>query len=903
MNDYDELSEKEICNLLRSRQLIPYIPYSDDMELAFKDKFAQMTKAEKKQLYLSFILKGAEMPVFMTTCNDIDDYRMEFKDLYLHPFSVKLNGVTSPFLRALSFAQFLSLRQMYHSDDVFEKAPLINCPPEYWYLFSMCSSEDSECIPNVYDADQIMTIESGQARYQFIAGASYVVTAPRKSFTSAFAKLFGPLAKPFVNSRQSGPDDLPQFLLSLPKVLISRDCYMAWTSYWEVIRGMKNNNMVASFISAHLDIAAPLARTNDLPAANFEVSVTEKQYVIVNENELVADCEKKEVLVHPASELLKVDRVFDNALGLTNPCPGKGCCDDMWLARALEVYGPEQWPAVFRGRMLNVPSFLAEVAMREWDAQRTYMQVLSGKQEFMVASNDFIGADVQWKPPMLSDPNVHGGFADVDVLAHKQIWHDYIKVDAIVARFAGTRFYGYRPNQPPIVQYEVLKMNVKKEGLGNVKAKVPSTFTKFAHLFVAFGYVSLVQGDYPVGSCPALGNKNFLEFSAAPYGAMMAAMEAGICTKYFYTRFSGEHSSEPPYNANIMDFFSGMPNQATDLKGIAKSLQGGNITLKFSMLIVDVPLHRNSNAALSGKGIGLLEHARELEEFVDDIPLARGGAMTVQLTYIRLYAEKLLQEGGDMIVKVIDTWSVSAVEGLWLIARNFSSVEILKSPYSKFLSKESYFCFKSYGGAPVLTEIEFWAMLYSFNNVSMCLLNSNYIIQARRYGGETRVERAIVCRKQLYKKRAAEVGLVVPLAVDYQERDWGAPVRLPRYSSYLQRRGVPATVIVAPGVLDKDCENEALHLTEKTNETLNSLIRYVTEENMAYTYKDLYYAYMAFGKDARKMLKKVEEWRDPFEIARLVERFSVTPQTAALTLFRTNGDGNKAYEVLREKHF
>lgn len=153
-------------------------------------------------------------------------------------------------------------------------------------------------------------------------------------------------------------------------------------------------------------------------------------------------------------------------------------------------------------------------------------KIVEGQQFAMQFDNDNYEDDLDMRPPF---PEMHP--SDVpEVLVCGNLWKDYLRIDALIARKTGYRFYNKRFVPPPDMPYNQADMSLRRMG---EKRNVPDTFPKWAWLFVASGLVGLLDGKYPVGCNLAVGNKLFFEVSAAPYGCMMAAIEAGICSCFF----------------------------------------------------------------------------------------------------------------------------------------------------------------------------------------------------------------------------------------------------------------------------------------------------------------------------------------------------------------------------------
>jgi len=178
------------------------------------------------------------------------------------------------------------------------------------------------------------------------------------------------------------------------------------------------------------------------------------------------------------------------------------------------------------------------------------------------------------------------------------------------------------------------------------------------------------------------------------------------------------------------------------------------------LVILDIPLHRNSTSAHSGRSLGEEEKQRRKAEFVDDLPLGKSDSMTDLLTQYRYILRHFSELGALAIVKVIEPWRASVVHGMWLLARVYRSWKVVTNPYSKTLSREVYLLLEDrLPDAEIIPEdvvrrTSFVSSLIRFNDAHCFRLNFRMMEMANKWGRVFRTVRKINCRKKLQLMRS-----------------------------------------------------------------------------------------------------------------------------------------------------
>jgi len=273
---------------------------------------------------------------------------------------------------------------------------------------------------------------------------------------------------------------------------------------------------------------------------------------------------------------------------------------------------------------------------------------------------------------------------------------------------------------------------------------------------------------------------------------MVAAIESGLAKLYRYTRFTGEKSNDPPYKDQarevggvLLPLIENYDLPKTDLESFCERANELHKTCILNhkerspvhlcdVLILDIPLHRNSTAAARLSTIKEEKKAKEFAENCDAVPLGRSDATVRMLNYYQAVRDFHIVAGGAMIVKVIEPWEGSVVKAMYNLVKPFGRVQIVTNPYSGSSSKEVYMVCQdyhcpeylinlshkvriaekgidlhkavSYVHREVLPKPVFYSMVYSFNNLHMVKITYSLMELTRRYGRVCLASRKIICR-------------------------------------------------------------------------------------------------------------------------------------------------------------
>lgn len=419
---------------------------------------------------------------------------------------------------------------------------------------------------------------------------------------------------------------------------------------------------------------------------------------------------------------------------LTNACPSESCCADIGCEKYLRVNGTDSWLTLMNGLDLHAPDL-------NFVANKTDFEIITQPVSTVFQSSGQLNADLI--------PCRKTSY----VLCDSETWREYLSVDARVAENVDLKFYGVRIGEEHTLAPRAFH-GTGARLLDVHVLQIPSTFNKFAWLFNQYGFVNLdSSGNYPFNMPVQNPDASVFEVGAAPYGACMAALESGLTGVYCYVDFRGESQKKlhSRYASRVRDFSSDFGG-STDINGIASFIEKNpelNYT-KHSMLILDLPLHRNSNSAHTGKNLRADKEARKALEFVDDIPLGKSGAMCARLASYGVLISKLLVPGGSVIIKLLEYANSDVAINLFKIVSSFKNIALVRNPFSKTLTQEVYVVGSEYSKG-VQGYREFIDAYIAFVNVMIYRQTLALLLAAHRYGSKFRAKRTISCRRRLFQ--------------------------------------------------------------------------------------------------------------------------------------------------------
>lgn len=678
--------------------------------------FRGLDESERLGVVVDHIRKGVRLYWFLQEYETFGHIYKDLLAMYVSPFRFSMEGLNEEQPTSLTYRQFSVLHAIMENGNCNLRVPLIRSPPEYWYLYQGARATLREIGKELpFNGEDVVL-----GKCDLKLGASKAV-----AFQDVLNVQDG-------SGWVAGVAKAPRFVLPNDSYRMSMHLYDAWPSYWNRFEEMR----VHSFIGNKVSEAVCQIRNRDKTPLGAWLRIKQDSVNLIT------------VEGNPAFSLIAAQtRVPVPYLTINAPimpdsrpremeavaCPCHRCGEEP-IEDSIQIIGASN----FVDAIVNIPICLNDAPSN-----------IIGKQRMESSEEDKGTVQI-------------GGIAlcsDWMVAVNHRLWTSYLRVDAVLAKHASNTLYDRTLDDANIIRFDLNATLFK--ALGGVK--VPRTFYKFAWLYWVMGLVTLdMYGKYPVGRQKPVENLRAIEFSGAPWGNMMALLEAGLVTSMTYTIFKGEASTEPLYKStdrfgnkmtfDLLENYQG----PTDIRSIAKAILAEKNSkrplidrTRFDHMVFDIPLHRNSAMAHSGKDHSKENKDRKFREFLDDLPLGKKQAMAEIIGCYSVLVDKLLKPGGTLVVKVLEFWDRSIIEVLYNLFITFRVVRIYKNPYSRPASKEVFFVGVGYESGVALRKDLFYGMCVKMASYCIANLSINLIRLAQRYGKEFLAVRQICCRMDL----------------------------------------------------------------------------------------------------------------------------------------------------------
>jgi len=237
---------------------------------------------------------------------------------------------------------------------------------------------------------------------------------------------------------------------------------------------------------------------------------------------------------------------------------------------------------------------------------------------------------------------------------------------------------------------------------------------------------------------------------------MTVAIESGLAKRYFYSIYSHEFSKPAPYSDEFVTEifkFDKVKKAFNDLYSVAYQIRSAKETMqKFSAVICDLPLHRNSILRYNLRMLGEANKARKNSEMLDDPPL---GKKEANLKYVECLADLdvIVAQRGLFIFKVTEILTARLAETIWSFMKNYANIVFYASPRSKYLSKEWYVIGIRKNDARNMNkpaDLKLWfKSLTVFQSLLYGRLAVRYRQSAIEFAEPYFLKRSVVCRETL----------------------------------------------------------------------------------------------------------------------------------------------------------
>lgn len=701
-------------------------------------------------MFLHHFLNGVVPPAPLLRKEYFIYISRELVPLYYFPFSstVEVAGVQTKI--SLTFQQFKLLHTLYKTRPLQIKMPLIECPPEYWYFNRMLREKVPLYPQNLQDVKLID-----------ITRLTPIKVLPQRADEEPLLYTTGSVSADQLNKTNPivmGLKDVPPFPLRFTDFYVSREIYSAYPEYWDALA----KNYYQTPLGALLSQTVLFCSANIMEEANAEsealYAYTTTKYDMVDQLDGTRKVQKVPVTVPIAASTVPFIQSRDKYFSALTTCPNSNCCQNDGREMYAEDVGRNNWSSIFYDHEVYEPDpgYLDEDELfsdDEFDLQLVMPDDCP--------SQDYI--DFNDAVPYTED--------EESILVQHEVAQGYFEVDSVVAKHASKQMFDQEIDRPAKHNFDVTETHWRD--ITDERFPI-RTFDKFLWLYEEVGLIKSPESrPYPVGKPPDENGRDFLEISGAPWGAAAAAIESGIAKNYTASRFTGERGIGCPYEAmknTVFHDFLEDNRCYSDIKSITRFYETTYYQLKekphlhstipelFDVLILDLPLHRNSYAAEVGISVGPDKKTKVLAEFCDAIPLGRAEAMEKRLEQYEKFVPCVLRKTGMLIVKLFEVLTIKTADHLLLLLSSFDRISFVRNPYSRPLSKEFY-CV-AYGYDPFKQRENFdyvrkvfFSSLAKFNTYLYARLTRKLIKYALREHDRLGVIRTINCRRKLRQMR------------------------------------------------------------------------------------------------------------------------------------------------------
>jgi len=678
---------------------------------------------QKVAFVWNHILTGTALPMWFLA-NETNQKLMEnFRAVYWSPlhFDAKMivkGGGWRVREMSLSLRQFSVLHNWYKVLDREFVAPLARSPPEYWYLFQLTKCE--ELSPPTFE------IVGGPPCYApVVLPQPYVEVI---NFDQEWALYLKKTAVEQFSSRMGhGNEDWFTFKIDVKHFSLTNDVFDNARRYWSWLFNVS-------------------ATTPFSQAVHYAIKYSEDHFftqvvveTLVGEEDVLESTNTGELAVATCELQIHVEDYESNSEVVSESnqvIPVQGCacdaCDSHTMLGYTHLTHDPLWNRALEGFPLVVPKSNVTIEDLVNDGC-TVVTRSGGLEDWLVVTDE---------SNILVD--------DKMVVASQRLATQYFKIESFVSKHVFASFY----NKSKRGSSKKMRLVGTPFYSKFKKFALPSTFNKFLWLYHNFNYIDDDGGDIQVG-VRAIEGLNALEFSAAPYGSLTVLLECGVVHTHYYSRFCAEASK--PNGYDVANGGTGAINivedgVANDIVSIVTMMLAKDKRVKLpkrvGLLIVDIPLHRNSLKMYKMKSLGAANKSREFAEMVDDVPMAMTEAAIDLIRVVGVLVGLTVGGGGALVLKLIEPWRKDLVDEVYFgLVAKFARVEIAITPGSREISKEVYFHFMGYGEPCEVSRSQFFAQVCDANNLSLAKVTLGLVNIAKEFGHLYSNKRRVGCRR------------------------------------------------------------------------------------------------------------------------------------------------------------
>lgn len=714
---------------------------------------------ERLAIFLEYVICSTDIPDGIAQCPRNKAIIDQLAVFYMNPLSCPITVNYAEIVVSMTFSQFKVIHKFFSTRPEGKVMPLIDCPPEYWYLHSLIKAPE-------YHMAYIPTESSIRAAND--SKRTYVHDCDVSGFFPDFlTKDMKVAASGKDKVYLTGSSTVPSFKLTDKAFGVTSTLYSAFPQYWDHLGKCKNTTPIANIVTAAVALhkesltqAGGSEVTESFALSSFEAVIS------------VGSSGAEEVLVEPTVafvpnvELLEEYPVSEPEVLLPN-CPTCTVGDASAACSFLEVVGPPDLESALDSVKETTPQLLSTLLHQSSDAQA-----------FSVAFGSTSVLDgVREAEELASSPYVPeaGQFAvDGSTL------HSYLKLEEKASPTVSPKFFSREDVNAIPIAYDPKKMRWSR----NTTAKFPHmSFMKHAQLLMEMGFVTLAPDlTYPVGRYPGPESLRVYYPGGTSLGPVAAVLESGLAALVAMPQPRYCPIKDPPYLREEVPSFTFVHNEREapyNYSTLANSLFQADQTSsykrrgkmkpfkKYDLIIFDDKTPFDPTGPLTGKALGKISDLAELHEIPTKLPFKRDVQVTTRLQEVEEIISHMLELGGSLILRLKEIASPSTVVALSDVTSRFAHCRLVRSPYSPPLSGEFYFLGrgfqrKSTCDARLTDHYKLTASLTKFNTTLYWTLSRNLRLSYKRHVQLYHKQRFKACRCYALQIK----GITLPSRID-----------------------------------------------------------------------------------------------------------------------------------------
>jgi len=702
-----------------------------------------LPKTERMNIFFEYIACGIILPDKFSKEYFTSSIISELIQIYMNPHAliITVNGCQKEI--SLTFAQFKVVYLFLQTTPEGREMPLINCPPEYWYL--LCTVRAPKY--------SITYIPKGNLVRDMFEGKTAEVAC--EDLTQFFPSFLGSTGSARYDSHVTvalpGPKNLPGFELTPAPFKITKSLYVAFPQYWDYF------SEIESVCDLSLNIRSAVQLHNVLPVQHTGTEIT-PEYVFTSfekkvEEDVSGECSS---LVLPVVPLVpRVLYLEDQPVLEVNTVQVNCSICHPKIERLEEAFvnniGPVDLEDALDSISLSSPMEIESLLHLSPEAQA--FSIGFGSTALQDTSHDLNGS-----PSTLFVPG------DGELAVDQQTLKTFLDLEAIASPLLSPKFFQRDDTFALSLPYDA---HATRWSAHSTSRMPHQSFMKHAQLLLEMGLVKIGPDlNFPVGKFPGPLSLRVFYPAGTSLGPVAAMIESGVAAFIAMPKPKYQPIKDPPYLKEPIPSFHfvlGDDKSPRSLTTIARSLQRNipspSLTPKepdrpfkrYDLIIFDDKTPLNFSAPVPGRLLGEITKITELQELVHKLPFKRVQAYEKRLADVDLILSVMLEPGGYLVLRLNEVVHQSTIALLSRITSKFKTSRLVRSPHSSPLSKEFYYLGAGYD--PDTSSLSFLSDSYKllasitkFNTQLYWLASRNLKLSFKRFARLHHKPRIRACR-------------------------------------------------------------------------------------------------------------------------------------------------------------